>query len=848
MRNGHHGRRHGIIGLSRSLGTILCLFLISGADIARAFVFEFDPPPGVDASDPHFMDGLLDVTEAPYFADPTGGADATAAIQNALEDARDYQLACFFPSGTYLVSDMLNAMQSDRDHPCVFVGSRNGPRPVLLLSPTAVGYEDPEAPKPLLWIWTQPDGATHEDPNLGEQANISFNQIFRGIDIDVRAHAGAIGLRFAASQGSSLEEVSILADGAYAGVVNCPGQGGGTHQVEIDGGRYGIVLETVSRFPTIVASTFHNQTDAAIFQEQLYVRLVVVGSEFVKPDGVAIDIASGLGLTLIDSRVEFTSGSGIVYRHAFRPDAYFSECYVRGATSFIQSGSYMDGPTDPNAWSEITEYVLTNTNSRTLVDGDLDADTPPVWTEGVVPASAEELRARHGWNGETFPGFEDPTVVNAKDLGAVGDGVADDTAALEAAIALHDRIFLPKGNYRITRTLELGPDTSFFGVAPMYSVLYGDPLSGSSGSPLITTVDDPFASTTLAFVSITYPSDGTQYTNLVWRAGRRSIVRDVHASVEVWPNEPIAEDHQVFIVRGNGGGRWFASSIWNGRFANLSYHPNFRHYWIDGTREPLWFYAMNFERSSTSPQSEIDGAENVRVYSLKAEAGTPGPEQLNTPLRIANSRNVEIYDVIGNIELRSGESIVLVEDAEDARVVHVSSFESDSTWSTITERYDGVETSIAGSERLSYFRRGVPSLSGLPGDAGSADTVPGDEPQEDGAESGSTDGSAGTPSSRTSELRLLQNPAHDQLRFEITLLRDDDVQVVVLDVAGRAVRTLEFGRLPIGTHKLTWDGHDDRGNPASAGVYFLGLRGPGGHGDQLDPMKRTRFRRATLLR
>ncbi|MGK3945493.1 glycosyl hydrolase family 28-related protein, partial [Streptomyces caeruleatus] len=44
---------------------------------------------------------------------------------------------------------------------------------------------------------------------------------------------------------------------------------------------------------------------------------------------------------------------------------------------------------------------------------------------------------------------------NVKDFGAVGDGVADDTAAIQAAItaAQGQPIYVPKGTYVITSTL-----------------------------------------------------------------------------------------------------------------------------------------------------------------------------------------------------------------------------------------------------------------------------------------------------------------------------------------------------------------------------------------------------------
>jgi Pectate lyase superfamily protein len=49
-------------------------------------------------------------------------------------------------------------------------------------------------------------------------------------------------------------------------------------------------------------------------------------------------------------------------------------------------------------------------------------------------------------------------VVNVKDFGAVGDGVADDTAAIQAALNTGKAVALGTGNYKVTATLRLAAD------------------------------------------------------------------------------------------------------------------------------------------------------------------------------------------------------------------------------------------------------------------------------------------------------------------------------------------------------------------------------------------------------
>ena len=71
------------------------------------------------------------------------------------------------------------------------------------------------------------------------------------------------------------------------------------------------------------------------------------------------------------------------------------------------------------------------------------------------------------------------------------------------------------------------------------------------------------------------------------------------------------------------------------------------------------------------------------------------------------------------------------------------------------------------------------------------------------------------------------NPSNRDMTVAFGLPRDGDVQLDVLDVMGRQIRTLQHGRLPAGVHSITWDGRDERGGRAGAGVYFAMLKHEG---------------------
>jgi hypothetical protein len=64
--------------------------------------------------------------------------------------------------------------------------------------------------------------------------------------------------------------------------------------------------------------------------------------------------------------------------------------------------------------------------------------------------------------------------VSVKDFGAVGDGVADDTAAIQAAIDGGGTVFLPEGTYRTTAPINVWGATSLVGAGEFVSTIKPD--------------------------------------------------------------------------------------------------------------------------------------------------------------------------------------------------------------------------------------------------------------------------------------------------------------------------------------------------------------------------------------
>jgi cathepsin L len=68
------------------------------------------------------------------------------------------------------------------------------------------------------------------------------------------------------------------------------------------------------------------------------------------------------------------------------------------------------------------------------------------------------------------------------------------------------------------------------------------------------------------------------------------------------------------------------------------------------------------------------------------------------------------------------------------------------------------------------------------------------------------------------------NPFNPRTSVAFDVPREGDVRITIHDLRGRRVCVLVEASLAAGRHETTWDGRDDAGRPAAAGVYLLRLR------------------------
>lgn len=77
--------------------------------------------------------------------------------------------------------------------------------------------------------------------------------------------------------------------------------------------------------------------------------------------------------------------------------------------------------------------------------------------------------------------------------------------------------------------------------------------------------------------------------------------------------------------------------------------------------------------------------------------------------------------------------------------------------------------------------------------------------------------------------RAIPNPSYGSVAFRLQIGRAiPGLEIRVVDVSGRSVRTITAGALPVGAHSLPWDGRDDHGSSVPSGVYFYRVAGHGG--------------------
>jgi len=638
------------------------------------------------------FNGILNVTVSPFNADPSGKKDCTSALQAAIDSAQAKRMVVFFPPGIYKVSNTLYCRQSgikerysDWDpeiySPVVLMGSRTGKnRPKIFLAPNSPGYSDPDKRK-LVVYYHMGGKLFHEPPTYPQPGPGFIDNKFVGIDIEIgKGNPGAVAIRMRGAQGSVIEDATINVTKGIIGIEGAGGSGGGYTNVTVIGGKIGLDASTSLETPTITGLNFINQTEHAILY---YGRQTLVGTgikihtkypvtavfaeDLWTSKQTSIDNEPGVQdqktawngpVSFVDSEIIFEKKPGV----AFQSNAavYLNNVFIKNADILVNHTEKGKLPGKQGKWMHIEEYAQGYTmypfvgyqySSPVYKDRIKQPGIANV-KEGVVPP--EDLQSRHVWD-QNFPSWESSGAINVKEAPyfARGDGKTDDTEAIQKAINENEIIFLPKGMYRITQTLDLKSNTKLVGIAPHLSVItviepegsFADP---NNPQPILRTTDDADASTILSYIG-TWPTGNGAY-NLLWRSGRNSVIRNwliLHENMML----PI-RTHKSTIVTGNGGGRWYNYSEWTWNLEHMI--PSYRHLYIEGTSEPFRIYQCNTEHARSDANMEIRNAENITLYGVKSEGNYP-------VILIRHSKNIRVFGYGGSAPPWPNNSLFLIE-------------------------------------------------------------------------------------------------------------------------------------------------------------------------------------------
>ena len=338
------------------------------------------------------------------------------------------------------------------------------------------------------------------------------------------ANPAAIGIRFHVAQHSFLAHVDIQVRDGRAGLEDVGNQ---AHDLTIHGGDYGILSRRTSPAWQFLLMDSHltGQRIAAIHTEEVGMTLVRVE---LAETPVAIEISHGMA--------EQIYGRDLLLRRISRAAVLVGDVSQQHHQITLEEVRCADVTRLLEGGDEVSGWTPIPVPSRYFIEQRLTLGQE-IGNDGRERAIALRHREKVLGSMPVLPASDIPDLpavaawVSVKTLGAKGDGVNDDTAALQRAIDTHRVLYLPSGVYRLEGTLHLRLDSVLIGLNPATTILTlkeRDPnfMGDGEAVPLL---DTPRGGTEVVTgIAIATGDVAPRVAGLVWRGGPRSLIDDVN--------------------------------------------------------------------------------------------------------------------------------------------------------------------------------------------------------------------------------------------------------------------------------------------------------------------------------
>jgi hypothetical protein len=401
---------------------------------------------------------------------------------------------------------------------------------------------------------------------------------------------------------------------------------------------------------TLLDSSFDGQREAAIKEHEAGLALVHDVFKNV-PTAIEIEPQHIEELWIKNSRFENISGPAIIISSE---DSRLTEINVDSAlcdrvkvfAQLRESGKVFSGKGPIYRVSSFTHgLIFDSPEAKGAIETRIKTET----LSGIPPSDRPAIHAlpsQTGW-------------ANALELGAKGDGVTDDTIALQHAVDTERIIYLPSGRYLLTDTLRLRPDTVLIGLHPSTTQLdLADNTQGFDGpgppKPMLLAPEN--GTTIVSGIGLFAGGVNSRAVAAMWMAGKDSLMDDVRFLGGHGTNNADGTRMNPYNNTHSGDPnalyRWDAQypSLWvlnggGGTFADIWTPVTFSQagLYISDTKTEGHIYELSSEHHVRN-EVKLKRVSNWEIVSLQTEEERgEGPQCL--PLSIEDSKDITVAEM-----------------------------------------------------------------------------------------------------------------------------------------------------------------------------------------------------------